>query len=216
MKDNYTHIAVVLDASGSMQAVRDDTIGGFNRFVKDQRELPGEATLSLTTFNTAMFPLHLFSAIENVPELDASSYIPSGMTALLDAVGQTIRTTGEQLAEMDESKRPSRVIFVIMTDGQENSSRQWTKEKLKELISQQKQTYSWEFVFLGANQDAFAEAGGIGIGAQQTMNYAANAKGTREAFASMSASVSRYRGGGDASFEDSDRQKQADAGASSS
>lgn len=213
MKPNYTHIAVVLDASGSMEAVRDDTIGGFNRFIEDQREEPGEATLSLTMFNTVLFGRNQFTPLSKVTPMTRDSYRPDGMTALLDAIGDTMERTGKQLAEMREEERPSRVIFVIMTDGQENSSKQWNRDKVKELIEHQRKTYSWEFVFLGANQDAFAEAGGMGIHASRAMNYAANARGTKEAFASVSASVSRYRGGGDAGFKDSDRQMQADAGA---
>lgn len=213
MKQDYTHIAVVLDASGSMEVTRSDTIGGFNRFIEDQRKEPGEATLSLTLFNTELKPRLRFEPLLKVGELTKEQYQPSGMTALLDAIAYTIQSTGQHLADMPEDQRPSRVIFVIMTDGQENSSKVWRKSAIKELIEHQQQHYAWQFMFLGANQDAFYEAGGLGIGAGQTMNYAANDKGTQDAFSSVSHSVARYRSGGDAAFSAEDRQKQKDAGA---
>jgi hypothetical protein len=203
----------VLDRSGSMQAVASDTIGGFNTFLAEQKKQPGYATLTLAQFDTIYEIVHDGKPIAKVPELDNETFVPRGMTALLDAIGNTINRTGKRLSDMPEDQRPAKVIVVILTDGFENASKEFTTQKIGEMIALQRDTYKWEFVFIGANQDAIASAATIGIASSNALSYAANAAGTKRAFASVSLATSRYRHGGDASFTTQDRKDQSDAGA---
>jgi hypothetical protein len=149
-----------VDRSGSMQAIQQDAEGGVNAFIAEQAKAPGDALLTLVQFDTEYEFLHRGTPIRQVPEYQL---VPRGMTALLDAVGRAINETGERLAKMDEADRPGLVVFVVMTDGEENSSKEFTKAQIKQMIQHQQEKYQWHFTFLGANQDAFAEAGAIGI-----------------------------------------------------
>jgi len=167
MRSDLTDITLVVDRSGSMQQVRADAEGGVNSFIAQQTTEPGEALLTLVQFDTEYEFLHKGVPIAQVPKYQL---VPRGMTALLDAVGKAINETGERLARMDEKDRPGLVAFVVMTDGQENSSREFSKAAIKDMIERQQQQYNWHFTFLGANQDAFAEAGGMGIDAAGVAN----------------------------------------------
>jgi hypothetical protein len=151
-----------------MAQIRSDAEGGVNTFIADQAKQPGDATLTLVQFDTEFEFLH-----KGVPVQEAPKYnlVPRGATALLDAVGRAINETGERLARMAEADRPGLVIFVVVTDGEENSSREFSREQLKQMIERQQNQYNWHFTFLGANQDAFAEAGGIGIDAAGVANW---------------------------------------------
>ena len=169
MRPDLTDITLVVDRSGSMQEIRQDAEGGVNAFIAQQAKEPGEALLTLVQFDTEYEFLHKGTPISQVPEYQL---VPRGMTALLDAVGRAINETGERLAKMDEADRPGLVVFVVMTDGQENSSKEFSKARIKEMIEHQQDTYHWHFTFLGANQDAFAEAGAIGIHAGGTADFA--------------------------------------------
>jgi len=194
MKEGYTHIAVVLDSSGSMGTIIDDTIGGFNTFLKAQKEAEGEATMTLVEFAYPSFlkrqEIHHgwdysgpkeasinvnvkfdFQPIKAVPELSYENYRPNGGTPLLDTIGEVMSQTGKRLAGMPESLRPSKVLFVIITDGEENASHVYNFQKINEMISHQKMIYKWEFVFLGANQDAIREASKMGISMHTSMSY---------------------------------------------
>lgn len=152
-----------------MATVQADAEGGINRFVADQAAEPGHATLTLVQFDTTYEFVHKAVPVKDVPRYEL---VPRGCTALLDAVGRAVFETGERLAAMNEADRPGLVVFVIVTDGHENSSKEFTRAKVKEMIERQTNDYKWKFIYLGANQDAFAEAGGIGIGAACTANYA--------------------------------------------
>lgn len=143
-----------------MNVCQSDAEGGLNRFVEDQKKLPGEAVFTLVQFDNEYEFVHRAVPIAQVPHC---SLVPRGSTALLDAVGRAIVETGERLAKMAESDRPGLVVFVILTDGQENSSREFSKSKVQEMISHQQDVYKWQFIYLGANQNAFAEAGDLGI-----------------------------------------------------
>lgn len=171
MRSDLTDITLVVDRSGSMQEIRDDAEGGVNAFIAAQAQAPGDAFLTLVQFDTEYEFVH-----QGTPIRDVGPYTlyPRGSTALLDAVGRAINETGERLAKMPEAARPALVIFVVMTDGHENSSHEFTKAKIKEMIEHQQSVYSWHFTFLGANQDAFAEAGGMGIQAAGVANFALN------------------------------------------
>jgi hypothetical protein len=183
-----------------MEAIREDAEGGVNAFVREQAGQPGEALLTLVQFDTEYEFIHKGVPIKQVP---AYKLVPRGNTALLDAVGRAINETGERLAKLAEADRPGLVIFVIVTDGQENSSAEFSKDQIKEKISQQQTKYNWQFTFLGANQDAFAEAGGMGIHASGVANYAPDK--VMAALVGTARKVSRMRtqrGGGQAVSND--------------
>lgn len=169
MKADLTDITLVVDRSGSMAQIKEDAEGGVNTFVSEQATAPGEVLLSLLQFDTAYEFVHRGVPIRDVPKF---KLVPRGMTALLDAVGRAINETGERLAQMAEQDRPGLVIMVVVTDGLENSSKEFNKSQIKEMIERQQNEYSWHFTFLGANQDAFSEAGGIGIHAGGAANFA--------------------------------------------
>jgi uncharacterized protein YegL len=168
MKKNLTDITVVLDRSGSMQAIKLEAENGLNHFITEQKELPGYANFTLVKFDTEYE--FEYNGV-NIQEVKKCNLIPRGMTALLDAVGRAINETGDRLNKMEEDSRPGLVVFVIVTDGEENASREFTKLQIKEMITKQQSVYNWQFTFLGANQDAFAEAAGMGISAISTMTY---------------------------------------------
>lgn len=187
-KANLVEIIVVLDRSGSMSTVRNDTIGGFNTFVNDQKsQAKGEVKLTLVQFDDQYEVNYNGRSIQEVPSLTEATYIPRGMTALLDAVGKTINTVGDRLAKTPEAERPSLVIFVTLTDGQENSSKEFKLDQIKSLIEHQTTKYNWQFVFLGADQNAF-QAASMGFTASNTYNYS-NAK-TADTFTYLSRGIS--------------------------
>lgn len=191
MKDE-TYIAVLLDRSGSMESVKDDTIGGFNQFISEQKLAGDNALLTLVQFDTVSVDVvHESMRIKNVPALTPETYQPRGGTPLLDALGETIHSTGRALEAIPESNRPDKVVFVVITDGQENSSHEHTKTSIKQLIEHQSSKYNWQFVYLGANQDAFDEAGSMGIPMAAAANYVGAA--TADAFAVASTNVGSYR-----------------------
>lgn len=194
MKENFTSINVIIDASGSMRHLTLDTIGSFNSFLKDQKAFPGEAAFTLCTFNTKYTLVHDFVKINNVPDLDATTYVTHGGTALWDAMGTTIEEVGRKLSVMPESERPSKVIFLIITDGEENSSVRFREPaQIKAMVEHQKDVYSWEFVFMGANIDAIAAGTNLGISMQNTLNYAPTAGGTHKLYSTISESMTSYR-----------------------
>ena len=196
MKD-ATHIAVLLDRSGSMGDIKDDAIGGFNCFLKEQKAAGANATLTLVQFDTESTDVvHESMPILEVPDLNHQTFQPRGGTPLLDALGQTIDSTGRALAAIPEANRPNKVVFVVITDGQENSSHQHTKASVKERIDRQSSQYNWQFVFLGANQDAFDEAGAVGIAMGNAANFAPARM--QAAFAATAANVASYRRSGNA------------------
>lgn len=216
MKTGYTDINIVLDRSGSMDSIKDDTIEGVNTFLADQKALPGEATFTLAQFDHEYETIYEAEKLSSVKPLDGTTFVPRGRTALLDAIGRTINATGKRLADLPEHERPEKVIFVIVTDGQENDSKEFRdRTKINEMITHQRESYAWEFVFLGANQDAIAVAGSIGITRSASMTYAANATGVSHAFAAISKNMASYRAGGQVrgfAFDEEDRKKQKDAG----
>jgi len=192
-----THIAVLLDRSGSMGDIKDDAIGGFNCFLKEQKAAGANATLTLVQFDTESTDVvHESMPILEVPDLNHQTFQPRGGTPLLDALGQTIDSTGRALAAIPEASRPNKVVFVVITDGQENSSHQHTKASVKERIDHQSSRYNWQFVFLGANQDAFDEAGAVGIAMGNAANFAPARM--QAAFAATAANVASYRRSGNA------------------
>jgi hypothetical protein len=213
MKENYTDITVVLDRSGSMESIKDDTIGGYNKFLKGQKEVKGECTISLYQFDDKYEPVYEGQNIQHVAELNNETFVPRGWTALLDAIGRSINDTGARLAKLKEEDRPDKVIFVIQTDGAENQSKEFTREKIFEMIKHQSNNYNWKFLFLGANQDAIATATSYGIISNNSITYAANNIGTHYALSGVSCNITNYRSNitMDCGFTDEDRKRQDEA-----
>jgi uncharacterized protein YegL len=176
-----------------MTSLAKETIQSFNEFLKEQKEFPGECVFTLCTFNTDYRLVHDFVKIASVNDLDNRTYVTTGWTALLDAVGTTIDSVGRKLAAMPEEERPSKVIFLIITDGHENSSKRFAPEQIRSMVEHQKDTYSWEFVFMGANIDAIAAGTNLGISIQNTLNYQPTAAGTKALYRSVSENMSSYR-----------------------
>jgi Mg-chelatase subunit ChlD len=192
-----THIAVLLDRSGSMADIKDETISGFNCFLEKQKAAGDNATLTLVQFDTeGTDVVHESKPILEVPDLNHQTFQPRGGTPLLDALGQTIDSTGRALAAIPAANRPDKVVFVVITDGQENSSRHHTKTSVKEKIDHQSSKYNWQFVYLGANQDAFHEAGAVGITMANAANYAPARM--QAAFAATAVNVAQFRRSGNA------------------
>lgn len=199
MITNLTDITIVLDKSGSMAGTRQATIDGFNEFIDDQREVPGEANVSLVQFGSAYTPDYTAQPIANVQDLSHSTYNPNeGSTRLYDSVCRAIDETGQRLAAMDEAQRPGKVIMVIYTDGLENDSRQFNENDVKQRIEHQRETYKWEFLFLGANQDAMLSATRIGIDSGKAMTYATTSRGIGASYKSLANTVSLMRSAHDA------------------
>jgi uncharacterized protein YegL len=170
-----------------------DTIGSFNTFLKDQQAFPGECAFTLCTFNDDYRLVHDFEKIANVEDLSIKTYRPSGSTALLDAMGATIDSVGKKLAAMPEEERPSKVLFMVVTDGEENASRRYTREQIKSMVEHQRSVYSWEFVFVGANIDAFTAGTSMGFTAQNSVAYTASAAGTKRLYDTVSSNTRSYR-----------------------
>ena len=189
MRKDLADITLVVDRSGSMHACQSDAEGGINQFVKDQKAGGGEALFTLVQFDTEYDFIH-----KGVPIAQVGEYrlVPRGQTALLDAVGRAIVETGERLDKMDEANRPGCVVFVIVTDGHENSSKEFQVDKIREMITRQQDDYQWQFTFLGADAQAFDEAMRMGVRAAGVAVYDAEEK-TSGAFAAASSSVSRVR-----------------------
>ena len=213
MNLNLTEIVFVIDESGSMFDLTADTIGGFNSMIRQQKGEPGEAKITTVLFNSSYRILHDAIDIQNVSELDGHTYRPAGCTALLDTLGGMINRVGVRLAATPENERPGKVLFVIITDGYENASHNFTKKQVREMIEHQTSKYSWQFMFLGANMDAVSEAASYGIASDWAATYAATSIGTDALYNTISKSVCDYRATGALSSEwKSDLNQDIDLG----
>lgn len=192
-RKNHAEIVFVLDRSGSMSSIKDDAIGGFNAFVDAQKKVAGTADITLVLFDHEYQKVYDAKDINSVELLTDKTYIPRGNTALLDAIGRSINEVGAKLNALKEDERAEKVIVCIITDGAENASKEFTNEKIKEMIEHQKSKYNWEFAYLGANQDSFATASMYGISKGMTSNFAADTDGTRGAYACLSNLTANYR-----------------------
>lgn len=185
-------ITVVLDRSGSMAGIAADMVGGLNQFVEDQRKIEGECTFTLAQFDT-LYEVPIDAKPLN--EVNNIELHPRGGTALLDAIGQTITRTGERLAAMPENERPDSVTFMIITDGHENASQEFTLAAIKDMIKHQEEKYNWDFVYLGANQDAIAVGGGLGLISGKSFDYAPTSGGVAASYNVLSTKVGAMRSG---------------------
>ena len=184
-----TEILVITDRSGSMASIASDVIGGYNRFIDDQRSLPGEARVTYTQFDTEYEVIYAGTALKKVPVLDDKTFVPRGGTALLDAIGRTLNEQGARIAKEGWAEL---VIVLIVTDGEENSSREYDRARIKEMTSHA-ESNGWKFVYLGANQDAFSVARGLGFSTAHTQGYDATSAGTQAAYGIATASVGHLR-----------------------
>ena len=194
MDKNLTEIIVVTDRSGSMASVADDAIGGFNTFLEEQQKSEeGRCLLTYCQFDTSYEVVHEALPIKDMKPLDSGTFQPRGGTALLDAVGKTIDDVGRRLKKTPEDQRPGNVVMVILTDGEENSSRGYSLDKVQEMIKRQSSDYDWTFIFLGQGIDAFAAGHGMGLDMSDPNvfvgNMGAGGQGQQAAYFMASAAV---------------------------
>lgn len=190
---NATELVFILDKSGSMAGLESDTIGGFNAMLRKQQELPGTCRITTVLFDNRYELLHNRIDIRAVSPMTEKEYQVGGATALLDAIGRTIHKLVRVQKNTAEEYRAENVMFVIITDGAENASREYSLQKVKAMIQEEKEKHGWEFVFLGANMDAVETAGRFGISADRVADYVPDTVGTALNFAMMSAAVADFR-----------------------
>jgi len=181
-----TELICVLDKSGSMHRLRSDTIGGYNAYIKDQLDEEGYTGVSLILFDTGYEKIYENIDINTVPELDETVYVPGGMTSLNDAIGITLTESLKRHTEMDEDKCPDNVVVAILTDGHENTSKEYTTPRIKELISFFEKEHDWKFIYLATNQDAFDVGRTMGFDKNNSVTYSNSDIGTRSAFQNVS------------------------------
>ena len=193
MKKNLTELVMILDRSGSMSGLESDTIGGYNAMLQKQREAEGEVLVTTVLFNDRIETLCDRVPLETLPRMTERDYYVRGCTALLDAVGRTIRHIATIHRYAREEDRPEKTIFVITTDGLENASREYSYERVKKMVEHEKEKYGWEFLFLGANIDAIKTAGHFGINPDRAANYHSDREGTALNYAVLADTVCEMR-----------------------
>lgn len=193
MKKNRTDLIFLIDRSGSMSNISSDMIGGYNEFIKKQKELPNECFVSFYQFDDKYETVFERVNLKNVMDLTNKTYSPRGNTALYDAIGKTINSYGKYLSDLEENKRPERILFVVMTDGMNNSSSEFTDVKVKEMVKHQTDIYKWDFVFLCSNIDAWESGNSLGISNKTTLQFANSPDSVKHAFMSLSANALSYR-----------------------
>jgi uncharacterized protein YegL len=182
--ENATEVACIVDMSGSMTPIRNDAIGGFNTFLQDQQKLPDKANMTVVLFDDQYILLHDGKDIQKVEPFTSKTYVPRGTTALYDAIGRTISAIDSRIS----GKKDQKAIVAILTDGQENASREFNRAKIKD-----REKAGWMFIYLSASASAFADASAIGIQSTNTMSFTHDSRGTHKAYSSMSYSASNYR-----------------------
>lgn len=193
MKKSIIELVFILDRSGSMAGLESDTIGGFNAMLEKQRKEPGDAVVTTVLFDDRYELLHDRIDIQAVRQITDKEYYVRGSTALLDAIGYTIGKIVNVQKQTAEEHRADRVMFVITTDGLENASREYTYEKIRDMIRRQKEKYGWEFIFLGANIDAVSTAASFGINADRAADFINDSEGISLNYKAVSEAVSAFR-----------------------
>lgn len=193
MRKGLTEVVFVLDRSGSMSGLESDTIGGFNSMIEKQKKEDGEAYISTVLFDDRAEVLYDRVPVKRIEPMNDEQYFVRGCTALLDALGGAIHHISNVHKYAREEDRPEKTIFVIITDGMENSSYIYSYDKVKRMVETGKNRYGWEFLFLGANIDAIEVAGRFGIGADRAINYECDSRGTQLNYIAVSETVSAYR-----------------------
>lgn len=188
---NYTDLNIILDRSGSMSSIANDMVGGIKTFLQKEKETGDETKVSFYQFDDKYDVVFEDKDIKDEIEINLN---PRGSTALLDAIGRTIVSVGEKLSKMNEKDRPNRVLFLVITDGFENASKEFTNNVIKEKVKHQRETYAWDFVFLGAGEDAvLAQHAGIGIGASSSKGFARNSDAINLAWTNVSENYQSYK-----------------------
>lgn len=193
MKKNLTELVFILDRSGSMSGLERDTIGGFNSMIEKQRKQDGECIVSTVLFDDECQVIHDRVSLENIKPMTEDDYYVQGCTALIDAIGGAIHHIGNVHKYAREEDVPENTIFIITTDGQENSSHRYSSSRVKHMIERQKAKFGWEFLFIGANIDAVETAKRYGIAPGRAVNYHADAQGTSIVYESVSKAVCNVR-----------------------
>lgn len=193
MKNNLTEIVFILDRSGSMRGLEADTIGGYNSLLDKQKKEKGRAIVSTVLFDDIQEVLHDRMDLDRIKPITEKEYYVRGCTALLDAVGGAIHHIGNLHKYARVEDRPEKTLFIITTDGMENSSCRYTYDKVKKMVERQKKRYGWKFLFLGANIDAIKEAARFGINANRAVNYECDSKGMEVSYKTLNEAVSRVR-----------------------
>lgn len=189
MKNNITELVFILDRSGSMAGLEGDTIGGFNAMIEKQKGLDGKCLVSTILFDNHCEVLHDRAELSKIPKMTDNDYAVRGCTALIDAIGGAIHHIGNIHKYARPEDVPEHTMFIITTDGQENASRQYTAEQVKQMIEREKEKYGWEFIFLGANIDAVETAARFGIDEDRAANYHSDSTGTQLNYAAMSDAI---------------------------
>jgi len=193
MKTIRTELVFILDRSGSMSGLESDTIGGFNSMLEKQKKEAGDAVVTTVLFDNTYRLLHDRFDIHNVKPITENEYYVGGSTALLDAVGKTIYKTINVQRHAGPGEQADKVLFIIITDGMENASREFSYSQIRSMIEYEKEKYGWEFIFLGANIDAEAVAGRYGIKPDRAVNYHADAMGLKNTYESINEAVTNIR-----------------------
>ena len=193
MKKGMTEMVFVIDRSGSMTGLEDDTIGGFNSTIKKQKEEEGEAKVTTILFDNRYEVLHDRFDLNQIGEMTSDEYYTRGTTALLDALGRAIRKTVNVQRHLPEEERAENVVFVVITDGYENSSREFSYRDIRHMVKKEQEKYGWEFLFLGANIDAVAEGGRMGFRADRSVRYMHDGVGTGLVYDSVNNAVRNLR-----------------------
>lgn len=193
MNKNLTEMVFILDRSGSMSGLENDTIGGYNSLLQKQKNEAGEALVTTVLFDDKYEMIHDCADIKTIKPMTNKEYYARGCTALLDAVGKTINTVSTRHKSLPENEIPSKTVVVIITDGYENASREFNQATIKAMIERQKEESNWEFLFLGANIDAEQVAGKYGISKDMSVNYEADSVGIKTNFSAVSNTLSHAR-----------------------
>ncbi len=193
MRKNLTEIVFILDRSGSMCGLEKDTIGGFNSFIEKQKQNDGEAYVSTVLFDHEQIVLHDRVNLRDIKEMTERDYSVRGMTALLDAIGSSIHHIANIHKYSREEDVPEKTIFLIITDGLENASKEYSYRKVKEMIEKEKEKYGWEFIFMGANIDAVSEGAKFGIGADRSVTFKNDSRGQQLNYEVLDEAVSCMR-----------------------
>ncbi len=194
MNNNLTEIVFILDRSGSMAGLEDDTVGGFNAMVEKQKKEPGEAIVSAVLFSDDSAVLYDRVTLRKIEPMTDAQYRVGGCTALLDAIGGAVRHIANVHKYAREEDRPGKTIFVITTDGMENASRRYSYDEVQRMVKHEQEKYGWEFLFLGANMDAISAARSFGIRADRAVRYARDGFGTRLNYEVVGAALTKFRG----------------------
>ena len=204
-----SHITVILDRTGSMQDIREDVVGGFNAFLAEQQAAPDPATFTLVQFDSQdpYEVLQSVAPIRTVPPLTLERYVPRASTPLYDAMGRGILDLEARLAALPDAERPSKIIFVVVTDGQENASHEFDRARVTALI-EAKKTLGWDFVFLSADLEAFHDSQRMGVNAEAALMFSKSKRGNDRAWAAASSKIRERRIGAAESivFDDEDRK----------